>query len=211
MTKTTLLLIRHGETRMNVQNIFRGRTDISLNENGVRQAGLLAAALAELPVRAVYSSPLSRARETAQPLAERLGLPVIPMDEFHNISLGDWEGRSKEDIRTGYPELWEQWIHSPETMIIPGGETLVQVRARARRGIESLLQRHLGEMAAVITHRSVLKAALATILNLERDYFWKFYLDNCSYSVVEHTPLVGFTIRRLNENCHLEQAVEETF
>ena len=209
--KTVLILMRHGETRMNVRNVFRGRTDVPLNENGLRQADRLAEALSGFSLRAVYSSPLVRAEATARAVARRQGLEVRPMEEFHNISLGEWEGRGKEEIRERSPELWDRWVHCPEDLAIPGGETLAQVRRRVRQGLDLLLARHGGETAAVVTHRSVLKAALAVILNLEGRYFWKFYLDNCSFSVVEHAPGVGFTIRRLNESCHLESAVEEVF
>lgn len=211
MPRTTLYLIRHGETEMNVRNIFRGRTDIPLNDNGRAQARQLAAALAAVELRAVYSSPMNRAVETARPLAEARGLPVQPMEEFHNICLGEWEGQAKGDIQARTPELWRRWVYAPETLAIPGGESLVGLLARAGNGLLKLTERHAGEAVAVVSHRSVVKAALAAAAGLERDWFWKFYLDTGSYSVVEHQPVLGFTLMRVNESCHLISKTEELF
>jgi broad specificity phosphatase PhoE len=208
---TTLILIRHGETAMNVENIFRGRTDIPLNANGREQAARLAEALRTPPLAAVYSSPMDRAMATAAPLAAVHGLAVQPAEEFHNICLGVWEGRSKRDVQREQLELWQQWVHDPENIRIPGGETLADLRDRVRAGLGRVLAAHPGGTAAVVSHRSVLKVALAEILGLRERYFWKFYLDNCAYSVVEHRSDIGFTLTRLNEGCHLGARTEELF
>ena len=208
---TRLVLIRHGETRLNVENIFRGRTDIPLNENGFDQARRLGEALRPQRLAAVYSSPMDRAMATARGVAEAQGLTVQAMDAFHNICLGAWEGRSKQEIRQEQPELWRQWVHTPEALVLPGAETIPRVRERAMRGIAELLDRHASQTVAVVTHRSVLKTILAGMLGLERDYFWKFYLDNCSYSTVEHQHPFGFTLTSLNECCHLPSRTRETF
>jgi probable phosphoglycerate mutase len=211
MDKTVLILIRHGETEMNVGNVFRGRMDVGLTENGRSQARQLAGALRAFPVSAIYVSPLRRAQATAQTIAAEHGLEPVTNENFHNICLGEWEGTPKEEVKARFPELWHQWVRTPESVRIPGAETLAEVRARVSRGLEDLLARHAGQTVAVVTHRSVLKVALATMLGLERDFFWKFYLDNCSYSLVEHHPRLGYTITRLNENCHLENPTIETF
>jgi len=211
MDKTVLVLIRHGETEMNVGNVFRGRLDIGLTDNGRAQANQLAEALRPFPLAAVYSSPLRRALATARTVAAVHDLAVKPDEDFHNICLGEWEGVPKETVRDRFPELWRQWVASPETVTIPGAETLAQMRVRIRRGLDRLLARHGGQTVAVVTHRSVLKVALAVILGLEKDFFWKFYLDNCSYSLVEHQAEPGYTIIRLNESGHLENPTVETF
>jgi len=208
---TRLILIRHGETRLNVENIFRGRTDIPLNDNGLDQARRLGKALREHRLAAVYSSPMDRALATARGVASPHGLEVQVREEFHNISLGIWEGRPKAEIRQEQPELWAQWVHAPEALAVPGGETIPQVRERARQGIVAVLARHPAETVAIVTHRSVLKTILAVILGLEQDYFWKFYLDNCSYSVAEYQRPFGFTLTCLNECCHLPSRTRETF
>jgi probable phosphoglycerate mutase len=211
MDKTVLILIRHGETQMNVGNIFRGRMDIDLTDNGRLQARQLAEALRAYPVAAVYTSPLRRAQATARSVAAVHGVAPMIDENFHNICLGEWEGTPKDEVKARFPELWRQWVFSPETATIPGAETLGQMRARIGRGLANLLERHGGQTVAVVTHRSVLKVALAVILGLEKDFFWKFYLDNCSYTLVEHQPPLGYTITRLNENCHLDHPTIETF
>lgn len=208
---TTLIFIRHGETRLNVNQVFRGRTDIPLNETGLSQASRLGEELAGKPLQAVYSSPMTRAMQTAAAVAGPHGLTAVPLDSFHNICLGVWEGRAKAEIKEQFPDLWNQWVCCPDDLQIPGGETIPGLRRRTAEGIKWLLEEHPGEMVAVISHRSVLKAALAVVLGLERDYFWKFYLDNCSYSVIEHRPPTGFMITRLNEACHLPDRTTEVY
>ena len=208
---TTLILIRHGETAMNVGKIFRGRLDIPLNANGLDQAARLAEALRSLPLAAVYSSPMARATATAAPVAAAHGLTPQPAEAFHNICLGEWEGRSKRDVQRDHPELWHQWVHDPEHIRIPGGETLDDLRVRVEAGLDRILADHAGAAVAVVSHRTVLKAALAAILGLERRYFWKFYLDNAAYTMVEHRLDIGYTITRLNEGCHLGERTEELF
>ncbi|MBN2432972.1 MAG: histidine phosphatase family protein [Acidobacteria bacterium] len=211
MGKTVLVLIRHGETELNIGNVFRGRLDIGLTDNGRAQAAQLAEALRSFPLVAVYSSPLRRAMVTARTVAAVHDLAVQPDQDFQNICLGEWEGTPKQTVKARFPELWRQWVTTPETVQIPGAETLAQMRIRIRRGLDRLLQGHPGRMIAVVTHRSVLKVALAIVLGLEKDFFWKFYLDNCSYSLVEHQSALGYTITRLNENGHLENPTIETF
>jgi len=211
MSKTVLILIRHGETTMNVKNIFRGRMDVSLTENGLEQARQLADALKTFPVAAVYSSPLRRAMETARFIAGPHNVHPESVEEFNNICLGEWEGLSKEEVKISQPDLWRQWVSCPEEIAIPGAETLDRIRNRVGRGLSIIIERHVGKVVAVVTHRSVLKVTLAEILGLKKNFFWKFYLDNCSYSLVEHHPMLGYTLTRMNEICHLENPTTETF
>lgn len=208
---TGLVLVRHGETSFNVENVFRGRMDVPLNEEGTRQALQLASALDGMPIRAVYSGPLSRTMETARPLAAALGLTPVPESAFDNIRLGEWEGRAKNVVMRECPDLWDCWVKRPEELQIPGGDSIPALRARVAEGIRLLLHRHQGETVAVVTHRSVLKVALAEMLGIPSNYFWKFYFDNASYSLVEYRKSHGYTLTALNRNHHLDRVTVETF
>ncbi|HHS50535.1 MAG TPA: histidine phosphatase family protein, partial [candidate division Zixibacteria bacterium] len=185
-SSTKIFLVRHGETASNVENRFRGRADIPLSENGFAQVHELADELRNVPFAAIYSSPLSRALQTAEAIAMKRSLGVVSHHGFNNLDIGDWTDRPKAEIQREYPELWERWTSAPERMQIPGGETIEAVRARAFNALQSLVEAHKGEAFAVVTHRAVLKPLMSAMLGIPEPFFWKFRITTASYSVFEH-------------------------
>lgn len=205
---TEIVLVRHGETELNREGIFRGRLDVGLNPRGRLQAEWVAEALAGEPLVAVYSSPLRRAVDTALPIAGRHGLRPLPDEGLNNIDLGEWQGRKKTEVERDEPELWDLWIHDPESLRVPGGETLGDVRRRATSRARALADEHEGGRFAIVSHRSVLKLLAGALLGLDRDYFWRFYLDNAAYSVIGRREN-EYVLLKWNENCHLRDKVVE--
>ncbi len=209
MKRTTLILVRHGETVANVENIFRGRQNFPLNDNGRRQAKLLAEALAKYDVSAIYSSPLSRALETAKAVAQKFSLGVVVEPKLTNISLGSWEGKPHTEIAKLFPKEYDLWRTEPERLVIPGGETLSEVQARAFEAVERIVSENEGKTVVVVSHRAVLKPLIAALIGIKEPYFWKIHMDNASYSIVYHTKLRGYMLYQLNRNDHLESFVFE--
>lgn len=199
---TELVIVRHGETELNTQGVFRGRFDVALNERGGEQAEAAARALASPRMDAIYTSPLVRAADTARAIAAPHGLQPIEDEAFNNIELGEWQGVPKDEVRRGYPELWRLWMEDPDELRIPGGESLADVRERAYRRAVELSAVHEDGRFAVVTHRSVAKLLAGALLGMEREYFWKFYLDNAGYSAFGHEA-GRFTLLKWNESCHL--------
>jgi broad specificity phosphatase PhoE len=207
---TEIVLVRHGETELNTAGVFRGRTDVPLNERGREQAAGVAAALADPPVNAVYSSPMVRALDTARAIADRHGLEPITDEAFNNIDLGEWQGGWKEKVKAKQPELWRLWLEDPDSLRIPGGETLAQVRERSYTRALELARKHTDERIVVVSHRSVTKLLGGALLGLERSYFWSFYIDNAAYAVFGFND-GAFVLLKWNEGCHLgEKTVEFT-
>lgn len=207
---TELVIVRHGETEANRLGVFRGRLDVALNENGRVQAAALAVALASPPVSAVFTSPLVRAVDTARAVSSEHGLePVVDL-AFNNIDLGAWQGVEKERVRIEQPEAWRLWQTDPDTLVIPGGETLAGVRSRAHARALELAREFEGRRVVVVTHRSVAKLLAGALLGMESGYFWKFYMDNAGYSVIGGGPS-GFVLLKWNEACHLPDRVIEQF
>lgn len=207
---TEIVLVRHGETQLNTAGVFRGRTDVPLNDRGIEQAAAVAQALADPPVTAVYSSPMVRALDTARAIASKHGLTPVVDKAFNNIDLGEWQGGRKEKVKAEQPELWRLWLEDPDRLQIPGGETLAQVRARSYARTLELARKHAEERIVIVSHRSVTKLLGGALLGLETGYFWSLYIDNAGYSVFGFNG-GAFVLLKWNEGCHLgEKHVEFT-
>jgi len=128
---TTIMLIRHGDTDWNVEEIFRGRADIELNEVGIKQAELLAKYLADERIVAIYSSPLKRALKTAEIIASSHHFDIIGAPELIDFDYGEWQGLSHDTVRQKYKALYDEWLRNPHLVKIPKGESLDDVRKRA--------------------------------------------------------------------------------
>jgi len=207
---TDIVLVRHGETEFNREGVFRGRVDVGLNDVGHEQARAAAEALSRESITAVYSSPLSRALDTARPIAERHGLTPVVDEAFHNINLGAWQGAKKEKVRLEQPDAWALWTTEPEHLRIPGGETLAQIRARAFPRLGELAASHDNERIAIVSHRSVIRVLAGAVLGMTEGYFWRFYMDNAGYSLIRQNG-TGYVIVSWNENCHLTSKFYERY
>jgi len=200
-----VLVIRHGETAWNREEVFRGRADVPLSERGHKQAQLLAEALGNAGIEAVYSSPLVRATATAAPLAELLGLQVVAEGRLIDMSFGEWEGRARTELEQAEPQLYRMWHEAPKQFRAPGGECLSEVLARAWPTFEGIAQRHNSGRAAIISHRVVCKLLLCAAIGVGEDGFWRLRVDTASVSAIEGGN-EGWTVTRVNDTHHLREA-----
>jgi len=199
-----LFLVRHGETAWNKDEVFRGQFDVELNEHGLEQARLTADALSRLDISAVYSSPLSRAYDTARQIAELHRLPVIHEPALIDINYGSWQGKSHDQVREQYPEVYRLWGTAPHKVCFEGGESLDDVRARALEAFYRIARRHQGQNVAAVSHRVVNKVLLCALLGLDNSHFWSLRQDTCAINVVEVDNQHGYIIRSLNETSHIQ-------
>lgn len=199
---TEIILIRHGETEWNRGEIFRGRADIDLNKTGKRQAELLGEYLRTLDLEAVYSSPLKRAVKTAQAIAgvHRLDIEFAP--DLIDIDYGEWQGLPISEVKKKYSELYIKWVNSPDEVMIPGGESLEDIRKRATRVIEEVVDRHAGTVV-VVAHRVVNKVLICTLLGLDNSHFWNIRQDTCGITVFTWEN-ARFVLTRHNDTSHLK-------
>lgn len=204
-----IYLIRHGETEFNRLGVFRGRYDVDLNQNGRLQAKEIAKALSGEGLEFIVTSPLKRAFETAKTIADELGIRLEVEEGFNNINLGSWQGVPKDKIKQDFPDLWHLWITQPEKLVIPGAETLAQVRRRSFRCLKSWVSKTKGSFG-LVTHRAVIKPLAAAMLGMRPPYFWKLHIDNASFSVFEVIN-DGFMLVSWNNNSHLSKKVIEIF
>jgi len=198
-----IVLIRHGQTRWNKEEVFRGRADIPLDDTGITQAEATSAALAHVRLSAVYSSPLARASDTARMIARPHGLAVQLVDGLSDIDCGAWEGLPVHEAQARYPEMFAAWQTAPHTVAFPGGENLGMVARRAMAGLDNIVKSHApDEMVAIVSHRVVNKLILLCILGLDSSSFWKIRQDTCCLNIITHGP-DGYVLHLLNDRCHL--------
>jgi len=179
-----IILIRHGETDWNRIGRCQGVADIVLNENGKRQARELAHSLRDHNIKAIYSSDLKRARETAQHIAEHHNITVQLEPGLQEMNQGDLEGLSFPDIRDRYAEVLKQWRESPETLRLPSGESLVEVQNRAWKVFEKVHDKHLGETVVVVSHNLTIITLLCKITGVGLKGFRDFHIEATSKNII---------------------------
>ncbi|MFH1524404.1 MAG: histidine phosphatase family protein [Chloroflexota bacterium] len=181
---STLLLIRHGENDYLKKNKLPGQLSvIHLNESGRQQAAELAKSLGQLPIKAIYASPLERAIETVEPLAQTLGLDIQVRPALADIDVGDWAGRSWKTLnRTKH---WKVIQHTPSQFQFPGGESFLQVQQRIVATLDAIAAAHKKEMVAVVFHADPIKLAVAHYLGLPLDSFQRLTVHTGSVTVLE--------------------------
>lgn len=201
MSRKRILLVRHGKTEWNGLSRFQGKSDIPLNEEGRRQAGLLSARLEGWNPSVLFSSPLSRARETAGLLASgNSGLSPVLLDELSEMSFGLWEGRSIHEIESGTPESFLKWKASPFEFPPPGGEDFSSVEPRVRAVLEKIFSSD-GDRIIVVSHGGILRAMLALLLDLPLRPVWRIKIANCSISGID-VGKKGASLAFLNDDLH---------
>jgi broad specificity phosphatase PhoE len=172
-----IILARHGETAWNAAGIFRGRADVPLSDNGVGQAERLAQYLNAEKIDVVYSSPLQRAVRTAGAIARRQGLEVNTVENLNDMDFGAWQGLTEKEVSQKYPELYQDWLDTPEQVRLPGGETLADVRGRAMPFVEDAVLRCGNGKMVLVSHRVVNKVLICALLGLDNSSFWNIKLD----------------------------------
>jgi broad specificity phosphatase PhoE len=200
---TRFILIRHGQTEWNRgAERFRGRADLPLNETGRAQAQRVAARLAKENITAIYSSPLQRALQTAQPLADALRLPLQAHPGLLDLDFGALEGMTIEEARTAFPAVIEKWIAAPGHAKFPKGEAFKAMRMRIIALLDELAAKHPGETIALATHKVVCGAMLCVVLGLDGDAFWRIQQDNACVNAFEKRDW-GYVVTRMNDTSHL--------
>jgi probable phosphoglycerate mutase len=158
-------------------------TGVHLNEAGMIQAQHLSERLRGLPLTAIYSSPLERAVETAEPVASALGLQHIISEDFLEIEFGEWTNCALDDMRS-QPQFG-RFNSFRSCTRIPGGELMLEAQVRMIRGIEKLCLRHRNQTVAVVSHADLIKAALAHYAGIHLDMFQRIEVSPASVSIIE--------------------------
>ena len=199
---TKVILARHGETEWNVEEIFRGRIDVELNEIGIKQAELLAEYLSDAKVEAVYSSPLKRALRTAERIANYHQLEIEIAPGLIDLDFGEWQGLPHQEARDKYKELYTEWIGCPGKVQMPAGESLNDVRERAIGVVYKIIAEYEGTVV-LVAHRVVNKVLICALLGLDNSHFWNIRQDTCGITTFTYEN-GRFILTRHNDISYLK-------
>ena len=199
---TRLILLRHGQTALSAERRYSGRGDPPLTETGLSQAAAAAHRLATFGVTAIVTSPLTRARQTADQVAKTTGAPVAALDDLTETDFGAWEGLTFLECRTRDPELHSAWLTNP-SVPTPGGESFDQVHERVARARDRILERHGGGTVVVVSHVTPIKTLLRIALEVGPSLLFRLHLDLASLSIIEFYPDGNTSVRLVNDTAHL--------
>jgi len=193
-----LLLIRHGENDYTKKGKLAGLiSGVHLNEKGRQQAEGLAKALAEVPIKAIYSSPLERAMETAEPIAKTHGLNVIPDPGLQEMNVGKWTGRSIRSLRQN--KYWRVVQNSPSRAQFPEGESFPQAQTRVAMALNAICNKGKPrDIMVAVLHADMIKLAVAYYIGLSLDHFQRLACDTGSVTVL-YIGEMGASLMKLNQ------------
>jgi len=179
-----LLLIRHGENEFVKTGKLAGRLpDVHLNERGHQQAAELAKALSDVPLKAIYASPLERAIETAKPIAEGRKLEIQLRPDLMDTNIGKWQGRTLKQLRR--LKKWKVVQQAPSRFTFPEGESFLQNQTRIVSCLDEITAKHKPkDIVAVVFHADPIKLAVAYYLGMPLDHFQRLGCDTASVTVL---------------------------
>jgi probable phosphoglycerate mutase len=183
---TRVFLVRHGATVLSAEDRYAGSTEVDLSDEGRAQARALGARLAGEPLAAVYASPMSRAQDTAMLIVEGRGLGVAAVSDIRETDHGHWEGKTREEIRTGYPDEYARWERDPFTFAPTHGETGLQVLARALPAFLAIVARHPDASVLVVSHKATIRLVIGELLGVElRGYRDRLDMSPCGLNILD--------------------------
>jgi broad specificity phosphatase PhoE len=205
MTITRLLLVRHGATTATEEGRFSGSSGAELSDEGRRQAAHLGERLSKEPITAVYSSPLSRALDTARILGRHCGHEPMLRDGLREIGHGHWEGMTRDDVEREFADEYAAYVADPFTFAPAGAESGVAVLARALPVIREIVSAHPGGRVVVVSHKATLRLVLSSLLGFDaRGYRDRLDQAPACLNVLDFRDLVHARLMLFNDTSHYE-------
>jgi probable phosphoglycerate mutase len=202
---TFIYFIRHGETVLTPTRKFSGTGSLNpeLMQDGLDQADLVAEEAAKLGADVLIASPLKRTTQTAEAIARTTGLEIIFDESWYELSFGDWDGKSIEEVKAEDPDAYQAWLNS--TAYAPGGgESYDEASVRVEEALEKLVAQYPGKKIIVVTHNGVIKTAIKLAMGAPAEAVFHVDATPCSISSISIWPSDGLrAVRSVNERGHL--------
>lgn len=199
-----LIITRHGQTEWNIAKRTQGTTNTALNRKGKEQAKLLGDRLRGYKLDVIYTSPLDRAKTTAEIIQQRCGTkpPLYVDHDLIEVQFGVWEGLTFEEIGQKYPEHLTIWRTRPDQCAVPNAESIGSIAMRCDRFIETILQKYRTDTVLVVTHALAAKVMVCQLLQLPLSRLHTIVQENTALTVFDIYD-DGLRLRVLNDTCHL--------
>jgi broad specificity phosphatase PhoE len=149
-----------------------------------------------------YCSDLARTRQTAEMIASAVGMDPVPEPGLREIALGEWEGKTREELMEGYPELWERWAREPNWDLVPGGEGAGPFAARVTETLGRIREQHPHGDVLCVTHGGVVQVAILDVVGRTSRGIFPFLIENCSLTVIQRNAR-RTVVTTVNDTCHL--------
>lgn len=203
--KTTLYLVRHGETEWNALGKFQGCKDIALSPQGINQAKYVSDRL-KGKFDYIYSSPLKRAYKTASIIGMQGGFKIEILNDLREINFGAWEGMTIKEIKDNFPSEFEIWRSDISEAPLCGGDLSIKNAAlRAKAAILNTVKKHEGKRIVMVAHGGIIKAGLIGVFGWNMTMYHRIILGNTSICQVNFNEKMQPTIVTLNDTTHLPE------
>ena len=205
-----IVLVRHGATDWNLQGRCQGATDRPLSEVGIRQAEQIADTLRGESIRAIYSSHLLRARQTAHLISQPHRLDVTIEQNIRELDHGELEGLTFNEIKENYPGFIARWRTEPAEIQVPGGERLVDVVERAWDGLNRIAERHeTGETVVIVSHNFPILGIVCRITGTHLNQYRTFHLDPCGVTRLNRNGSDSWSITQINNQDYTSERLPQ--
>ncbi|HWF81663.1 MAG TPA: histidine phosphatase family protein [Streptosporangiaceae bacterium] len=202
-TPTTVLMLRHGQTELSTERRFSGRTDVPLTKEGIKQAAMAARRLAGSGATAVITSPLQRARRTAEAVAESTGAPLVVYEEFAEAEFGAWQGLTFAEAAKKWPDELAAWLASPDASP-PDGESFATVAMRVLAGLDRLIDEYRHQTTVVVSHVTPIKTLVCRTLLAPPEAMFRMNLEVAALCRIDCFDNGSAVLRSFNDTAHLQ-------
>jgi probable phosphoglycerate mutase len=200
---TRVYLARHGATELSAEDRFAGAVDVLLSDAGREQARRLGDRLAREPLAAVYASPMKRTIETAQLASSAHECGVTGVDGLREIAHGRWEGKLRQDVEHEFPQEYARYESDPFSFAPLGGETGLQVIARALPALLEIVERHADERILIVSHKATIRLLLSSLLGFDaRKYRDRLDQSPAALNVLDFKNVANARLTLFNDTSH---------
>lgn len=199
-----ILLMRHGRTLANIEQIYQGQGDSPLSELGIKQAKAASKFLAHTKIDEVYSSDLTRSFETAALVAKPHKRSVVKVRGLRERFYGKWEGMRFDEIERKYNKLYKKWMAMPNKARIPGAEPLKDLQKRGIAAVKAITKGKKDKTILIVGHGGINRTILFHFLGMDLNDFWNIKQDNCCMNVIEFDE-ERIRVSLLNDTCFLSE------
>jgi probable phosphoglycerate mutase len=203
---TRLYLVRHGATELSSEDRFAGAIDVNLSDAGREQARLLGERLAGEKIAVAYASPFKRTMDTARLIVAPQNIDVTPNEGIREIAHGRWEGKTRAEVEKEFPEEYARYEHDPFSFSPLGGESGLQVTARALPALLRIIEENCDKRILVVSHKATISLLLSSLLGFDpRKYRDRLDQSPCALNIIDFKDLTHARLTLFNDTSHYER------